>query len=54
MHWKVRMGLWSHESSFYQHSGLAQTPFLKGGLAINGLEKTFGSLLPDPDRWTLT
>lgn len=27
--------------------------FLKGGLAINSFGKTFGSLLPDADRWTL-
>lgn len=39
---------------FYQPSGLTQSPFLKGGLAINSLEERLGFLLTDPDRWTLT
>lgn len=34
--------------------GLTQSPFLKGGLAINSLEERLGFLLTDPDRWTLT
>lgn len=38
--------LWPHSESWVK--------FLKGGLAINSLEERLGSLLPDPDMWTLT
>lgn len=61
VHWKVRMGLWSHDACQDAEANTVTSPlgsievrFSKGGLALSGLEKIFESLLPDPGRWTLT
>lgn len=55
------MGLWSHDSSQDTEAntvtsllGSLKVRFSKGGLALNDSEETLESLLPDPDRWTLT